>query len=274
MNINKLFFKNISYRIIFFKIIRILIIIYSIVLVFLYFNQKNMIYYPDYPRSSNFYECPFYEKSEKKDYKNTRFYERKWEKNNVIVFFHWNAWSMCDRENIRGLFEKTGNSILMVEYYWYAGLLETKPDIKNTLEDVLNIWEYLQKSDYDNTYVVWRSVWTWPASYFSNNFKTEKLLLISPYSQLYKVAKNQYPYFPIKYLFTQNYNNEEYLKDYLNELLIIHWDNDNIVPIEFWEDLYYWVNTKNKDLLKVVSWDHNNLLYKEEVSRTIIDFLK
>lgn len=119
---------------------------------------------------------------------------------------------------------------------------------------------------------MWRSLWTWPASYYANKFKADKLLLVSPYSQLYKVAQSQYPLFPIKLLFTENYKSEEYLKNYDNEILMIHWKLDNVIPYEFWFELYEWLNNAKKRLISKGNWTHYNIFEYEDVVDEIIKF--
>ncbi len=194
------------------------IIIYFSLLLLLYVSQKSMVYIPD---SKPFENCITFEKSEQKYYNNTRFYEQRWETDDLIVFFHWNAWRACDRSYMKSLLESSWNSIIFPEYFWYAD--NNTPSKKDILKDVENIWEYVKNSNYKNTYIIWRSVWTGPASYFAKNYKTDKLILISPYSSLYKIWADKYPFFPIKLLFTENYSPESYLKNYNNDLLIIHW---------------------------------------------------
>jgi len=58
------------------KIIKkILITIFAIYLflnIFLFFNQKNMLYFPD---KTDFSNCENFNKNQKKYYKNTNFYE-------------------------------------------------------------------------------------------------------------------------------------------------------------------------------------------------------
>lgn len=264
---------EITLKVFIIKIVRIIVISYCTMLIFLYFNQKKMLYYPDYPRAVSFSECYSFDKEEQNEFKWTRFYEKKWTNNNVIVFFHWNAWRACDRDTIKGLLEKTWNSFIFVEYFGYSDHWWNKPDIEYILQDTLNIWEYIEGKDFDNVYVAWRSIWTWPASYFAENFKTEKVLLISPYSQLYKVAGDKYPYFPVKIMFTQNYNSEEYLKNYTNDLLVIHWNKDEVVPFSLWKELYSSVNVVNKEFLEVQNWNHNDILFSKWVGEKIVDFL-
>lgn len=264
---------ELTHKVILIKILRIIVISYFTMLIFLYFNQKNMLYYPDYPKSISFSECSNFEKDEQNEFKWTRFYEKKWENNNVVVFFHWNAWRACDRETIKGFLEKTKNTIIFVEYYGYSNHNWNKPDIENILQDVKNIWEYIKSKNFDNVYSVWRSIWTWPASYFAKNFKTDKLLLISPYSQLYRVASDKYPFFPIKIMFSENYNSEKYLQNYKKDLLIIHWNKDEVVPFSLWKELYLSINTEKKEFVNINNWNHNDILYTEWVGEIIVDFL-
>jgi len=55
-------------KIIFIKTIRIIVISYITILIFLVFKQKDMLYYPDYPRESSFYDCYNFKTDEKKEY--------------------------------------------------------------------------------------------------------------------------------------------------------------------------------------------------------------
>jgi hypothetical protein len=58
------------------KIIKIIIIIilgiYLFVNIFLFFNQKDMLYFPD---KTDFFECKNFIKKEKKSFNKTNFYE-------------------------------------------------------------------------------------------------------------------------------------------------------------------------------------------------------
>lgn len=248
-----------------------IIISYFLLNILLYFGQKKLIYFPN---KDDFFQCKNFINEEKKEYKNTRFYEISWEKNNVIIFFHWNAWSACQRIWITNFLKKTWNTIILVEYSGYSEK-NNNPNIDKILKNVEEIWEYIESKNFNKKYVMWVSIGTWPASFFTKKFKTDKLLLISPYSQLYKIAKNQFPIFPIKLLFTENFENENYLKNYDWNLLIIHWKKDKIIPYNFWEELFFSLkNTKNKDFLTKKFWTHNNLFDFSDVKKEIILFLE
>ena len=72
--------KKITIKTILKKTVKIITIAYIIALLFLLIKQKDMLYFPDYPKESSFYECNNFTKKEKKEYKNTRFFEKKMNK--------------------------------------------------------------------------------------------------------------------------------------------------------------------------------------------------
>ena len=258
------------------KILKIILItcifFYTVFLLILYFFQNSLVYFPG---QENFSNCDYFIAEETKIYKNTRFYERKGEKDWVIVFFHGNAWRACDRQTIASIFEKSGYSYILVEYSWYAEWnTDITPDIADILQNVDDMEEYLSDSWYGKVIAAWRSIGTWPASLLAWKINSEKLFLLSPYSQLYKVAADKYPIFPIKQLFTQNYNSEKYLENYTWEVLIIHGDRDSVVPQVFWKELYNWLKTGNKQFFDVEWWNHNNELYIEGVIESMLKFIR
>ena len=92
-----------------------------------------------------FEECNTFNKDQHKSYNWTKFYEQKWTNNNVILFFHWNAWRACDRSVIKNILEKTNSTIIFMEYFWYSDKNNT-PNLKSILNDIENMWEYINKN--------------------------------------------------------------------------------------------------------------------------------
>lgn len=252
-------------------LLEILFVSYFLFLWFLFFMQKSMLYIPDV---TEFSKCILFSKEEQKVYNQTRFYEKQLDKDKVIIFFHWNTWRACDRWYIKTLFDKIWYSYIFVEYKWYADNLKTKPWKEEILNDIKNTELYLKTKDYKNIYVVWEGFWTWPASYFTSKNKVEKLLLISSFSELYKVVSYKYKIFPLKYLYTQNFNNVESLKDYKNDLLFIHWSLDKDFPLELWEILFDSLENDKKEFLTINKWDYNNLFDFSWVLDKIEEFFR
>lgn len=247
----------------------IIITIYFLSIIVLFINQKSMLYYPN---NTDFYKCTLFDKNEIKTYNDTRFYEKKWKKDNLIIYFHGNAWNACDRKNIKEILDKTDSSYIFVEYTGYAEN-NKKPNIKDILNDADNIWKYAVSKNYKNINAFWISLWTWVASYFSSKYKVDKLLLVSPYSELYKVAQDDYRIFPIKYIFTENYNSINYLKNYKNDLLILHWENDDLIEIKYWKELFNSSISPNKKMIEIENGTHYNIVDNENNREIMIEFL-
>jgi esterase/lipase len=243
-------------------------VLYLSVLITLVLIQKKMVYFPD---NTPFAICDTFSKDEHKKYNGTNFYETKWSNNNVVIFFHGNAWRACDRNFVKNVLEQTNSSIIFVEYHGYADT-DNSPNIKSILQDVKNIWNYIEQSSYENIFVFWRSIWAGPASYYAQNFKVDRLLLVSSYSSLYKIAANQYSVFPVKYIFSENYEPEKYLKNFKNKLLIIHGKMDRVIPLRYGTELFDSVTNWEKELIILPDWNHNNTLVYPKVTSKIIQF--
>ena len=140
------------------------------------------------------------------------------------------------------------------------------------MKNVDAVGNYLKNKKFDKVYVMWRSLWTWLASYFAWKYKTDKLLLISAYDKLYKVWAEKYPIFPVKYLFTQNYNSINYLKNYKKDFLLIHWKKDKVIPYKHWLDLYENLDNINKKIISLENWTHHNIFNIEWVKEKIIKY--
>ncbi len=98
------------------KTIFVLLWLYLFFCTFLFINQKSMIYFPN---NQDFEKCEWFQDYKRINYNWTRFFlKEKWK--DIIVDYHWNAWSVCYKENIINLFETLNYSILIVEYAWYT----------------------------------------------------------------------------------------------------------------------------------------------------------
>ena len=126
---------------------------------------------------------------------------------------------------------------MFVEYSWYYKNSNKIASKENILNDVENISEYVKNKNLKKVIVYWRSIWTWMASYYSSISKVNKLILVTPFSSFEKLSKYKYPIFPISLLLTENYDNISYLKNYKNELLVLHWTKDEVIPTQFWKEL-------------------------------------
>lgn len=235
---------------------------------YLYLNQKALIYFPS---KQNFYDCPWFKDFEKVNFSWTKFYyKRKTEK--LIIVYHWNYWSACDRSWLKDILDKTDYSLLFVEYAWFSND-NYSPSINLIYRDVQNVKAYLNIQKFSKIIVYWESLWTWPATYHTSIAKVDKLLLISPFSTFLELVKQKYPIFPVKYLLKEDYDNVSNLKNYENELLIIHWNKDELISYNFWQELFSLVKTTKKEFFTIQWKWHNDLSLDNTFYDKILEFI-
>lgn len=250
-------------------IIIILISVYVVLGLYLYMFQKSFIYYPD---KQDFNKCVGFEDSEKLNLNGTRAYYKK-NSDKLVIFYHGNAGSTCNRSYLKKEFEKINLSYLFVEYAGYSNDT-VKPSKNLLLKDVVNVTEFLSDKNYSEVIVMGESLGTALATYHSTLQRVDKLLLISPFYQMADIAKNSFGIYPIKLILRENYESNEWIKKSMtNNIRIIHGSNDEIIPIEQAKKLYEEINIKNKEFIEVNGAGHNDIYNFSETNKTMIDFL-
>lgn len=251
------------------KISLAVILIYLLFVFFIYFQQRNIIYYPD---DQDFYNCPNFNDYQAINYSGTRFYFKELSEN-VIVHYHGNAGSACDRSFLKPYLESSNYSIIFVEYAGYANDYK-KPSKKLILKDVENMVDFIDKNNFKKVVVFGESIGSGPAAYHSYISKVDSLVLISPFYDLKSLAKFHYPIFPVSILLKDNYDNKKWLSNFKGNLLIFHGQLDLIIPYRFSKKLYNSVAGLNKEYVLLSNIDHNSIYNSNIFYEKLLEFLK
>lgn len=245
--------------------VRIIILVYVGLGLFLFLFQRSYIYFPQYTNFPVFSECPFFDTTEQFEHRGTQFYETEGTENVVIVYYHGNAGTACDRYETRELLAQTGAKLLFVEYPGYGG------DAKETTEETItnavdNIIDHLAKSNTQETkvIVVGRSIGTGAAAYHAQSGRADTLILVSPFTSLPAVAQLHYAVYPAKLLVRDRFDNVERLRDYAGKVGIIHGAQDKVVPHTLGKALFDDLGTQEKKLITIEGTGHNNLMANKE----------
>jgi uncharacterized protein len=228
-----------------------------------------MIYYPD---NQDFNNCIEFKDYEKKNYNGTRFYFKN-NSENIIIHYHGNYGSACDRNFYKKIFEQSNNSIIFVEYAGYSNDSK-KPSKKLILEDVENINDFILKNNFKKIIIYGESLGSGAASYHSYIGNVDILILITPFSTFKDLVKSKYKIFPVSIFLTERYDNIKWLKNYKNDLIIIHGDKDLVIPHYFSKQLYDTINSDKKKYILIKGKGHNNLLTSEEFTKNILKIIK
>lgn len=250
------------------QIIIWIIVIYVLFGLYLFFFQRNFIYYPT---KQDFYACPSFSDSQKIEFKGTRFYYKK-NSEKLAVFYHGNAGSACDRGYIKKIFSERDYSFIIAEYAGYSNDTR-KPSQDLILEDARNINEFITETSYSRLIILGESIGSSVAAYHASISQADKVLLLSPFNSLREFAKSYYPLYPVRFLLKENYPSEEWLKRYKGEVMIIHGTDDSIVPIELAKKLYKSIPSA-KEFIEIEGAGHNNLFLFNNTQESIKKFLE
>jgi esterase/lipase len=250
-------------------IVSVLIFIYLAVGLYLHLNQISMIHHPS---KQDFDDCPAFNDYENKNHLGTRFYlKHNPQSDTVIIDYHGNAGSACGRVQTKALLEQSAASLIFVEYAGYSNDT-VKPSKKLILKDVENIHDYLNKSDYKNIIVYGQSIGSGPASYHASIGEVNKLILVTPFYNFIDLVNETTLIYPLSLILTENYDNSAWLEEYQGDLLIVHADQDTVIPQKFSKQLFHEAKTKNKKYFTVKNTNHNNLTIHSDFKKKIVDY--
>jgi uncharacterized protein len=264
MRVDKKLVLNILGRVAF-----IMVAVYVVTGVILFFNKTSYIYFPDHTDFSN---CPYFKADEKISYNGTRFYYRE-NGQSLVILYHGNAGRACDRTLYASYFDSNSISYILAEYAGYAGD-KNDPSREIILSDVKNIIDFTQGLNMKEFTILGESIGAGVALEHVRLEEPDKLILISPFSKLSDVARIHYPFYPTRFLGREDYDNLESLAQYKGELLIIHGEDDEIVPSSMTEKLYEISDqASQRDFLIIPKAEHNDLLVHNKVFEKIIEFV-
>jgi len=217
-------------------------------------NQEKIIYQPG---SQDFESCRGFADAEKISHKGTRMYKKAGD-NGVVVLYHGNAGSACNRVFYAKLFERAGYGYIVPEYAGYSNDMRT-PTHELIKGDVQNVVSYLGINDMQSVVVIGESIGTGMASFHTSLLAPEKLLLISPFSSLTDVAQRRFWFYPAFLLVENAFDNISLLSSYQGYVTIVHGEKDAIISQKSGLKLYEYLHTSKKEFVSVEGYGHNDL---------------
>lgn len=249
-------------------VIFLLVTVYILFGFLIFIYQRSYIYYPN---KQDFNLCPNFADAEKIIIKGTRIYFKR-NSDKLIIFYHGNAGSACDRKFIKDHLEKLGFSYIFVEYAGYSNDKE-KPAQKLLMKDVENVNYFLENREFNSIVIMGESLGSSLALYHSSLAKENKLLLISPFFTLSNLAKKVFPFYPISLMLLDNYDNTKWMEG-VNNVLIIHGNIDNIIPISESKKLFDKIRAKSKQFIEISGGNHNDIYSFDRTWSAIDNYLK
>ena len=270
--INAMFFKfpyvktNFWVIIFFVGILALLVIVYQkrlIVLdrLFVYFPTKDSSY--DYSLLAEKYEEIFFETRDGLILHGV-FLEG--ESNLTVILFHGNAGNIGDRlEYISLMSSEIGVNVFLFDYRGY-GLSQGTPsefglymDAQAAVDLVLARMNSMSGED-SKIILFGRSLGSSVALKMAGMYQPSSVIIEAPFTSITDLSRKTYPYIPafiIKNLIRARYESSSMVADISCPLMVIHGDQDSIVPIGMGKHIYD-LATVEKDFYKVERAGHND----------------
>ncbi len=256
-------------RIITMDLFWILLSVYVVYGTYLTLWQERIVYQST---PQDFSDCPYFVQAEKISHEGTRMYF----KDNgprIVVLYHGNYGSACDRAFYAGIFEEAGYSYLLPEYAGYSSdtVLPTHVLLKKDVEHTV---DFLRTKKFSEVVVVGESIGGSFAAYHASLLPPRKLLLISPFKDLTAIARAHFWYYPTSLLVKNPFDNVAALKNFTGEVQLVHGDKDDIIPLILGQKFFEELAIEHKEMVVIKDAGHNDLFAFPETYQAIGEFLK
>ena len=175
----------------------------------------------------------------------------------VVLFFHGNAGNISHRLDSIEIFHELGLDVLIIDYRGY-GQSSGKTSEQGTYLDAQTAWDYLvdKRGIAPEKIVIFgRSLGGAVASWLAARTTPGAVILESCFTSVPDMADRLYPFFPVRLITRLKYPVKDHVKQVSSPLLVIHSQQDEIIPFDMGRSIYS-AAPAPKEIL-VLSGDHN-----------------
>ena len=150
----------------------------------------------------------------------------------ALLFLHGNAGNISHRLASLEQFNRLGLSVLILDYRGY-GKSQGRPSEAGTELNADAGWRWLKEEsghDPDRLVIFGRSLGAAVAAELATRTDPAALILESPFRSAPKLGQRLYPWVPVRILARLDYPTIEYITQQSAPLLVIHSEDDEIIP--------------------------------------------
>ncbi|MGH7000647.1 MAG: alpha/beta hydrolase, partial [Stellaceae bacterium] len=150
----------------------------------------------------------------------------------LILYFHGNGGALIDRVPRFRALTACGYGLLALSYRGYGGSTGS-PTQQGLMEDAETAYRQARARGYDGGRIVLmgESLGAGVAIALAARHEAAALVLDSPFSSAVAVAAAHYPIFPVKWLMFDRFRSDLVIGDVHIPILVLHGDEDDVVPI-------------------------------------------
>ena len=254
-----------------------LVLIYASVLVLLFIFQRNLMYHPN---ENNYFGDKLEVNIEKVNINTPDnlsllgwFHKKNLNKFKTIIYFHGNAGTLENRIHKLNHFKNMEVNFLIIAWRGFSGN-DGKPTENGLYLDGMSAvnWILDQGVKEEDIILYGESLGTGIATEIAQNKNFAGVILETPFTSIINAAKEFYPYIPVNLLIKDRYENYKKIKNIKSPILIMHGEQDTIVPFKMGKKMYQLANEPKYSYFT----KHDDHMMKYDVSMINIleNFLK
>ncbi len=164
---------------------------------------------------------------------------------------------------------------ILMNYRGY-GASEGIPSEKALFSDAYEIYQII-RDDEDfkdrRVYLFGQSLGTGVALSVAAKYPVTKIILTTPYDSIDSLAQDQFPLFPVKLILKNHFRSIDIAPKIKSPTLVIAAENDTTIPTKHAQKLCRALG-ENCIYRVIPGVGHNDIVFSENYSKVIIDFLK
>ena len=251
--------------------------IYMLVLILLFIFQRNLMYHPD---ENNYFGDKLKVNIEKVKIKTSDninllawFHKKDLKKFKTIVYFHGNAGKLENRIHKLNHFKDMKVNFLIIAWRGFSGN-EGKPSEEGLYEDGNSSIRWLKNLGLTEKDIIiyGESLGTGIATEIAQNKNFAGLILETPFTSMIDAAKNFYPYIPVDLILKDKYKNNVKIKNINVPLLVMHGEEDQIVPFWMGKKIYEIANKPKYSYF--TKYDDHMMEFDKNLVLTLKTFIK
>jgi fermentation-respiration switch protein FrsA (DUF1100 family) len=228
-----------------------------------YFAQRRLMYFPDLarvqPGAAGLFDVEERVLKTPDGEQVIDWYGRARPGQPTLLYFHGNGGSLSIRAERIRRFMTEGWGVYMMTYRGYGGSTGTPTEVNNVADARLAYGALVLEGVAPGSIVAYgESLGTGIATRIAIERRVAGLILEAPYTTIVDVARQAYPFLPVRLLLIDRYETARYIGNVKVPLLILHGEHDRVIPAEMGKELAGMAN-EPKRLVLFPEGQHSNL---------------
>ncbi len=247
------------------KIITLMLLGYAGLCLFMFLQQRNMMYFPTAENRAELTEVLWLQSGGER--------LKIWKLNGgdpAIIYFGGNAeaveYNIDDFQHLMSDY-----TVYLVNYRGYGGS-SGKPTEQGLFEDALNLYDLIA-AQHSAISVIGRSLGSGVAVHLAAQRDIDRLVLITPYDSMVNLAQSIYPIFPVRWLLHDRYDSLAHAQSITSRTQMLIAESDRIVPRKHSINLATALQHTQPEISVITGTDHNSISVSIDYRRRLAAFL-